>query len=314
MNRSKFRKFMNAFGDSVNQGFLKFHNIGWYIVLAIYALSLIAFLALVYREDLAIGTLGKDSLSNAWKGTLIENNTWGFVFLLVFGFASCAIFGKIFVDLTIGIVVGFRALKGDTPTTESNTNPLTIDDTNKETSFSSESVETPPYSEQDKDFSVSPPTFASRQPLEPNKKLSVSISSSFKDCFLGSFTEIDKKEPNKKTMYNMLTNKLCSREWLQVDLERVGLILYYTDVISFEKLGDKTYKTWITTFYNAIGQNNLSIIGESKINKLYKSKEVLFDETFVFLYEKYLEKYPDGKGPIRFIIPKSTKQTPPKTQ
>ena len=58
----------------------------------------------------------------------------------------------------------------------------------------------------------------------------------------------------------------------------------------------------------------MSIIGESKINKLYKSKEVLFNITFDFLYEKYLEIYPDGKGPVRFIIPKPTKQTPPKTQ
>lgn len=197
-------------------------------------------------------------------------------------------------------------------TPESNTNLLTIGNTNKETSSSSGSVETPPDSEPVKDSSVSPPTFASRQPLEPNKKLSVSISPSFKDCFYDSFTEIDENEPYKKTMYDMLTYKLSSRRWIQMDLERVGLLLFYIDVIDFEKLENKNYNTWITKFYYEIGQNGLSIIGESKVRTLFKSREVSFDKTFDFLYKKYLEIYPEGKGPIRFT--KSTKQTPQKTQ
>ncbi len=111
--KPKFRKFVNAFGESLNQGFLKFHHLGWYIVLAVYALSLIAYLALIHREDLAIGTFGQNSLSNAWKDILIGNDSWVFVFLLVFCLASFAIVGKVFLELLMAIVAGFRAINGE---------------------------------------------------------------------------------------------------------------------------------------------------------------------------------------------------------
>ena len=197
-------------------------------------------------------------------------------------------------------------------TPESNTNPLTIGNTNKETSSSSGSVETPPYSKPVKDSYVSPPTLASRQRLDSNKRLSVNISPSFIDYFEKSFKKTDENEPYKKSMYDMLIYKLSSRVWIQMDLERVGYFLLCINVIDSEKLENKNYQTWITTFYNELGLKGLSIMGRNKVRYFFKSTEVSFEKTFDFLYKKYLEIYPEGKGPIRFTKP--TNQTSKKTQ